>query len=373
MSLSALVRFVQEWRTASPAGMKDALVAALIEHFSLEQDGALLVGSQFVVRVSQNSADAGFPNAVVALKKIVKYDDRPVIVCLITPNRCVLLLANTTFLRKVSHSSHSLAEHKLVGSILGSDVLPSHEGTSNTPDNFARLWKRHQQTDRASNLLRIITATRARGSAATMWFPSPIEIERILAAPQLAYTISGKAEYARIAMDLDAGIQLKRSAILAAACDPNHKTRGDRIESIVTGVAKNQGLGDLTVQVLTSTISIDVKAKRLDLSSAPKAYNVDKVLHDLSAGNRLLAILFVGVDPTRDLLNTRLVSMFDRTLLAAVRLDPRWSGRGTRGTVQFSGDLGAVWRVGFRETIDVAESGEFLRRLIDHPPASARD
>jgi len=370
LSLAALVGFVQEWRATHPHGAKDALVAALTGRFPLTKHGALLVGNAFVVRVSQNSADTGFPNAVVAFKKIVEHDDKPVVVCLLTPNRCNVYLANTTFLRKVSHSSHGLTEQKLVGSILGSDILAEYEGVANTAGNLASLWRRHQQADRAAHRLRIIAATQTIGASAETWVPSSSETDRILAAPELAHRISGTPEYVALAATLDAAVQQQRAAILEAARDENAKTRGDRIEQIVTGAAKNQGLGDLSVQVLTITISIDVKSKRLDLSSAPKAYNVDKALRDLAQGNRLLAVLFVGVDPDRDVLSTRVVSVFDRTLIAASRVDARWSGRGTRGTVQFSGSIDALWKDGFVEKIEVEVAKEFLRGLIA-APASA--
>lgn len=355
---------MRKWRAKNPQGGKDELVAALIQRFTLIKQRALLVGDAFVVRVSQNSADTGFPNAVVAFKKIVKHDALPVIACLITPNRCDLYLANPTFLRKVSHTSHGLTDQKLVGSILGSDIAVAHEGTANTPENFAALWAVHQREDHSAHRARIIAATQAIAGARTLWSPSPPEVDRILTAPQLAHAISDEPDYVKLAARLDAVTQQKRDRILAAARDTNAKTRGDRIEKLVTGAAKNQGLGDLAVQVLTVTISVNVKSKRLDLSSAPKAYNVKKLLQDLALGNRLLAILFVGVDPNRDLVMTRLVSVFDRTLLAAARIDLRWSGRGTRGTIQFSGSLDAIWREGFHESIDVGRAQELLRQWI---------
>jgi hypothetical protein len=364
LSLDALIGFVREWRTACPQGTKDSLVTELTRKFALTKRGALLVGDAFAVRVSQNSADTGFPNAVVAFKKIVENDNRPVVVCLLTPRRCNLYLANTTFLRKVSHSSHGLTKEKLVGSILGSDILAEYEGIGNVSENLPALWDRHQRADRAAHQARIIAATHGIGVSAVTWIPSSQETDRILASPELARGISGTPEYAQLATRLNTAIQQQRAAILAAARNPNAKRRGDCIEEIVTGAAKNQGLGDLTVQILATTISIDVKSKRLDLSSAPKAYNVDKVLRYLSQGSRLLAILFIGVDPSREVLTTRVVSVFDRTLVAASRIDVRWSGRGTRGTVQFSGDIDAIWNEDFVEAIEIEEAKQFLWKLI---------
>lgn len=365
MSLAALVDFVREWRAAHPRGGKDALVAALTERFELKRAGALLASPSFVVRVSENSSDHGFPNAVVAFRKIIENDDRPVVVCLLTPNRCLLHLANTTFLRKVTHSSHGLTEHKLVGSILGGDIVGEYEGITNAAENLTRLWELHQSADHAAHLARIIAATIAIRASGVGWAPTPAELDRILASPVLASRVSTAAEYAAVARALDATVQGQHLRILEAAKDSSPKRRGDRIEEIVTGAAKNQGLGDLVVEVLTTTIAIDVKSKRLDKSSAPKGYNIDKALRELARGNRLVAMLFVGVDPEAGLLTTRLASIFDRRLIASARIDARWSGRGTRGTVQFSGSvIDTLWAPNFTEDVDVEVAMSFLRRLI---------
>jgi hypothetical protein len=364
MTIGRLVAFVRAWRAKDPAASKADLVAAVTPAFSLRPDGALLVCDSFVVRISSSTSSA-FSNTVVAIKKIVEFDRRPVIACLITPREIRMLMANSSFIRKVSHSSHGLDSTKLVGSILGTDIVDTHEGLANAPEHFDALWRLHTTADREANLARIIAATRSIVGGARVWTPSADERANVLAAPGLAERVSQSAQYKSAAADLDRRVQAQREPILEAATDSNSKTRGDAIERIVTGSAKSQALGDLTIIVAGTTIDVDVKSKRLDLTSAPKAYNVDKFLREIARGNRLLAMLFIGVDLKARTLRTRLISVLDQTLLAATRIDKSWSGRGTRGHAQFSGDLRRVLEPSFRETIDIAQASTFLNALIE--------
>lgn len=372
MSLAALVSFVREWRAANPQGKKEALVANLIQQFALRKDGALLVGAQFAIRVNENVKDAKFSHPVVALKKIVKHDDVPIVACLLTPRSCRLLLANTTFVEKASHSSQHLTAVKTVGNVLGSNLVTVYANLANVPENFGALWRVHQQSDPTANLARIIAATQAiKPRASSLWSPSDEEVVRILAAPTLALQLAHKPEYAQLAVSLNGIVQAKREEILAAAASENVNKRGHNIERIITEAAKGQSLGDLVVVVCSVTLAINVKSKRFDLQSAPAGYNVNKMLKHLGRGDGLLSMLFVGVDPSQRLLRTRLVSAFDRTLLGATRIEASWSGRGTRGTAQFSRNLDAIWLDEFVEAIDIELAKNFLRRLISHSDSSA--
>ncbi|MBM4060564.1 MAG: hypothetical protein FJ265_05645 [Planctomycetes bacterium] len=333
--------------------------------FGLVPDGALLVGDDLAVRINRSSSTADVSNTVVALRKLLVYDDRPVVVCTLSPAGAVLRLANSSFVAKVSHSSHGLTEQHLVGSINSGDVLRSFEGLPNAPEYFAELWRRHRAMDQRANLGRIVAATRANRGRNPLWSPDDARRRTILAAPALAARVSTMPEYAAQAARFAAALHRQKQAVFAAAAVPDGKSRGDAIERLVTGKACRQGLGDVTIEVATVVVAVDVKSKRLDWRSAPKGYSIDKLLRFLADGNRLLAMLFVGVDPHRDRLVTRLCSIFDRRLLRASRIEKRWSGRDRRGTVQFRGDLEPLWADDFCECIDTTAGRAFLLQLLD--------
>lgn len=349
MRLGEFVDFNCRWRDEHPEGAKAALAAALSEQFALEKDGALLVGAAAAVRVNQIRTGSSYSNTVVAFRKLQQYDDRPILACLLHPAGVDLRLANTTFVAKVSHSSHGFSLQHPVGSILGSDIGLWHDGVPNEPARFEELWEHHRATDAGANLARVAAATQAIGASARPWVPDAAERRNILAAASLNSRVGTMPEYAQAARDLDARVQSCRSEILVAADDENRKTRGDAIEQIVSGLARSHDLADLTIEVA--------------------AVAIDKFLRLLARGDRLLAMFFVGVDPARGIVHTRLCSVLDRTLLRAGRVEARWSARGGRGTVQFRGSIAPIWDADFAEVIDVAEATAFLERLLAKAPS----
>lgn len=159
MNLAELVDCILQWRDATPNGSKRRLVDSLIAKTDLELDKALLVGSQCVLRISQMQESGNEANAIAAFHKICDYDDKPVLVCLMTSRGMRLLLANTTFLGKVSERSYKLTADNLVGGVLESDLLSAVNGVANLPANFEALWATHAASDRAANIQRIVTAT----------------------------------------------------------------------------------------------------------------------------------------------------------------------------------------------------------------------
>ena len=160
MQFVELVDFLLKWRDANPTGSKKVLSAAVLAQCDLKLDKALLVGKHCVLRISQMQEVGNDSSAVAALRKIDEYDDRPIVVCLFTTRGMRLLLANTTFLEKVSDRSYRLTTDHLTGSIVDSDILAAHGGIANLPANFKKLWAVHQEADKAENLARIVTATK---------------------------------------------------------------------------------------------------------------------------------------------------------------------------------------------------------------------
>jgi len=119
-------------------GDKSALAKLVKKEFGLTVDGKVYYSSDYALRFS-SSKNNSFSNTVLALSRLQKYDDTPFIVCLVTPVENKLFLANTSFLKKVSHSSQELRRDNIKGSFNGSDIIRSTGNLSNDPKKFLRL------------------------------------------------------------------------------------------------------------------------------------------------------------------------------------------------------------------------------------------
>jgi hypothetical protein len=147
--------------------------------------------------------------------------------------------------------------------------------------------------------------------------------------------------------------------------------RGNAIEQIVTQAGNFHSVEDVTRSLTVGTeVKIDIKTKILSLSSSPKGYNIDKTLKALSDGNTVVSFFFIGVDLNDEVIVTCLVSIFDRTILDATRIQFHWAGRTSRGVTQLSGDLKSLFDAAFVEDIDVSTARAFLQMLLDLKPPS---
>ena len=85
---------------------------------------------------------------VLSLSHLQKYDNIPFLVVLASLNKPnQIFLANTTLLKKISHSSQDLAIDNIKGSFNGSDIIKSFNDIQNTPDNFETLFAIHESMD----------------------------------------------------------------------------------------------------------------------------------------------------------------------------------------------------------------------------------
>ncbi len=366
--VSELVAFLRQYSQEHPGCAKDALAKATANYFALVKERSVYTGPDFSIRFSTASG-ASFSNVVISLSAIKKYDHRPFVVCVVRPHGIQPLLANTTCLKKVSHSSHQLRIDNIRGSILGHDILRNYEGVENVPANFDNLFAIHQGFTWAENLARLVERTNAIAATGVRFEPSTDERRRILAAAKLAQTVVSSSEYLGLERELSAGVATRSEAILQAAQTDNINERGNRIEQIITDAENVHTLHDLTRTLASGVeIRIDIKTKVFGLASNPKAYNIDKVLRVLAAGNILLCFFVVGIDRDGRQVSTRLVSVLDRPILRATRIQFHWAGRNSRGVTQLTGDLTSIFNATYRGLVDVAEAEAFLDRLINLTP-----
>ena len=181
--------------------------------------------------------------------------------------------------------------------------------------------------------------------------------------------LSRHPEYIQLHANLSQLVQDNRDAILAAGRIDNVNLRGNTIEQIITQAGNFHSVEDASRTLTLGTeVKIDIKTKILSLSSSPKGYNIDKTLKALSDGNTVVSFFFVGVSLEEEVIVTCLVSIFDRIILDATRIQFHWAGRNSRGVTQLSGDLKSLFGPDFAENIDVSAAQAFLQKLIDLRP-----
>ena len=275
-------------------------------------------------------------------------------------------MANTTFLKKISHSSHQLRVDNIRGSFLGHDILRRYDDIENAPENFDTLFEIHNQFTWAENLVSLVERTNAITPSGARFIPSREQEKKILESPKTAKLLSKHPEYIQLYNELDALVRGKECEILEAAQIDNINLRGNAIEQIITKAGNFHSLEDISrTLILGPEVKIDIKTKILALASSPKAYNIDKVLKELATGNVVFSFFFIGIDVEASNIKTCLVSIFDRTILEATRVQFHWAGRNSRGVTQLTGDFVSIFNPHFSEAVDVPLAQKFLKELID--------
>jgi hypothetical protein len=363
---------------------KARLARIIFDAFALTRDRAVYFCPNFAIRFS-SAAKKAAGNTVASLSRLQKYDDRPFVVCLVTESTNHCFLANTTFLKKISHSSQKLRENNIRGSFNFSDIVRQFEGIANTPDNFDSLFPIHAGVGFDGNLARLVEATNNISPTGIKFVVTDAAVPVILTAPQRAQQFVQSEDCAVLKAELDAQVRKLQSEILLAALIDNVNVRGRVIEYLIAGEdealrqkliaalkAGDKGipkfktdntLGDYTRIFPSYDTETDVKTKILILSSNPKAYNLDKMLEFLANSRSVFMFYFVGVDPGK-IMNTVLVSVFQERLLRSTILLKHWAGRNSRGVTQFEGKTINELIAKPEFSIDTDEARQFLERVI---------
>ena len=362
---------------------KEKLTKLIVEKFGLTRDRKVFYCEDFAVRFSKGIG-LSFANTVLSLSNLKKVDNIPFLVCLVTPTKNHILLANSTLLRKVSHSSHELRIDNIRGSFNGSDIIRELDGISNEPLNIERLFAIHREIGFDENLPRLVEATNNIAPTGHKFLVLPDAEVRIMNAPERAARFVASPDAVTLKKELDHRVEQYKNEILVASMIDNVNVRGRIIEYLIAGedaalrqeliaalrnkksipaFKTNNSLGDYQRVFEEFFTETDVKTKIMVLSSNPKAYNLDKILEFLSTDKSIFMFYFVGVDPAK-IMNTILVSMFETNLLASTILLKHWSGRNSRGVSQFDGKtIEDLIRMPTTE-VNVEGGVEFLKNLI---------
>jgi hypothetical protein len=379
--LTALIELI---RKRDGINDKARLSKVVAETFGLTKDRSVYYCSNYAIRFS-SSASRNFGNTVLSLSNLRKYDDRPFIVCLVTPAQNFCLIANTTFLKKISHSSQELRTNNIRGSFNGSDIMREFEGIDNCAENIARLFDIHAEIGFEDNLPRLVEATNEISPSGVKFGVGNVARSNILSSSSRAIRFVASQDASTLKSELDAKVAKYKNEILLAALIENVNVRGRIIEYLIAGdddglrqrliAALRSGanglpafktdntLGDYQREFEAFDTETDVKTKIMILNSNPKAYNLDKMLEFLAGDRSVFMFYFVGVDPGR-IVATVLVSMFQRDLLDATILLRHWAGRNSRGVSQFEGRAINKLIEQPSTEIDETKAREFLERVI---------
>ncbi len=379
--IDALKKFV---KSHDSIGDKAKLCELVVSKFGLVKDRSVFYCDEFAVRFSKGKSRS-FSNTVLSLSNLQKFDNRPFLVCLVTPDRNHLMLANSSLLKKVSHSSSKLRENNIKGSFNGSDIYRELDGVPNTAENISNLFEIHAAIGFDENLPRLVEATNNISPTGTRFTINGENEQAVLRAPLRANAFIRSSEYLVLKTELDSKVSQFKNEILLASMIENVNLRGRVIEYLIAGedetlrsnlVATLQGridylpefktentLGDYRRQFDRFRSETDIKTKIMVLNSNPKAYNIDKILQFLTDDSSVFLFYFIGID-LENVLAPALVSMFQTDLIDATITLHHWSGRNSRGVTQFKGDAIGELIHHPSNHIDETKAVAFLERLI---------
>lgn len=381
----AVLSLIQFIESQDGTANKSALIRRVRDEFRLTKDRSVYYSPHYAIRFS-STRSYSFSNTVIALSTLQKYDELPFLVCQVAPTKNILYLANTTFLKKVSHSSQELRVDNIKGSINGPDIVKIFNDLRNEPENFEELFNIHAAIGFNENLPRLVEATNDIVASGSKFSVSDLSLKTIMKAPARAAKFLQSPEYSLLKSHLDARVSRTADAILVASLIENVNVRGRVIEYMIAGendetrsqlveaVIQGNGeipkfrtthdLGDYTRHFDEYETATDVKTKVMILNSNPKAYNIDKLLQFLSNEDSVFMFYFIGIEPSR-IVNQVLVSMFQVDLLEATIVLSHWAGRNSRGVTQFKGSALNKLILAPDNRIDGQASREFLRKILN--------
>lgn len=378
-------RLIEFIMSLDGTGNKDAVKQKVVQEFKLVKDRSVYYCDSFAIRFSYTSGKS-FSNTILSLSALQKYDSIPFIVCVVTPEINRLLIANTTFLSKISHSSQDLSLYNIKGSFNGSDIIKKFQEITNERDNIIELYPFHEEFSFHENLKRLVESTNNISPTGKKFDTNKDNIKTIIDSVDRANNFKSSPNFEILKEELDARVKKYSKEIMIASHIENVNIRGRLIEYLITEddddikarlveeineeytqlpKFKTQNLlGDYTRIFNDYYTETDVKTKVILLNSNPKAYNIDKFLEFLSQDNSVFLFFFVGINDAA-VTNTCLVSVFQEDLLGGTVYLKHWAGRNSRGVTQFMGKVIDQLLTEPSQDIDVERAKAFLSELID--------
>lgn len=380
--ISKLVEFISENNGIND---KNKLSELVQEKFNLVQDRRVFTCEAFSIRFNKAESKR-MSNTVLSLSALQKYDSKPFLVCIVSSKENYLLLANSTFLKKISHSSHELRTDNIKGSFNGSDIMLIFQDYENNPKNFKKLYEYHQGLSFRDNLERLVESTNGVVGRVQKFEITDKSAKTIYESVDRAMKFVQSPDYKYLNDDLCSRVKDVQNEIAIAAFIDNVNIRGRVIEYLITDDGSTlkdkiidslrnkkplvdfrteDKLGDYSKEYKDFKTETDIKTKVLFLNGNPKAYNIDKLLEFLAQEKSVYMIFLLGIDNDGKI-TSRLCSVFDKRLLESTNITHHWAGRNSRGVAQFIGEgLNKILSENKKISVDVNMSKDFLTKIIN--------
>ena len=364
---------------------KQEIQDKVVKEFNLIQDRKVFHNENLAIRFSY-SATGSFSNTVISLSMLEKYDWIPFLVCLVWKKSNKLFIMNSSFIKKVSHSSKELRVNNIKGSINWSDIMKEINWIKNNPENFDFLYLIHKERTFKENLELIVENTNWIVSTKSKFVCENLPM--LFNSIDRATSFIESKDFSQLKEELDNKVEKFSKEILIASYIENTNIRGRVIEYIIAG--ENEKLKESIILELHKNNNIsniprfktknelwdfkrifdlyetetDIKTKVLTLKSNPKGCNIDKLLKFLSKDKTIFLFYFIWINGN-NIAGKDLVSIFDTRLQKGIMIQHHWAGRGTRGVIQFNWSIIHKviedWTLGI---INKEECGLFLNKLI---------
>ena len=379
--------FVEDIITIAPTGDKNLIIKYVQSKYKLIKDRSVYYCSYFAVRFCYTK-NSSFSNTVLSLSHLQKFDKIPFFVILVRNGESNLIfLSNSTFLSKISHSSQDLSLTNIKGSFNGSDIIKEYDGLKNSPEYFDELFALHCGLDWEDNLSRLVEMTAKIKPISQKFYPNAMQIKNLFQSIDRAASFISSKDLFVLNNDLNVRCNSCKDAIMIAAHIENVNIRGRLIEYMITADEEERSrimfalkdseqnlpvyetkndLGDYTTQFENSMVYTDIKTKILYLDSSPKAYNIDKFLEKMSESDSVFLFYFIGIGDDGTI-KTLLCSVYHEELLNASIPQHHWSGRATRGVIQFNGKTidTMLNRSAFSNVIDIEKATKYIEFLLN--------
>ena len=133
---------------------------------------------------------------------------------------------------------------------------------------------------------------------------------------------------------------------------------------VIEDLTVENGLGDYSIEKDGYHIEIDIKSKVTTLNSAPKGYNVDKLLEFLSDPASIYLLYIVSISEG-DNPKTELASIFQKQIMDKTNIQHHWAGINSRGAAQFEGHSLEYFLEDSKIRIEIEKARKFLEKLLD--------
>ena len=109
-SLESAIEFIKNYKAAHPTANKASIQEAFVARFRPRKIRSVYVGNDYALRFSE-ARTGSFSNTVLSLSALQAYDNQPFVVVVVRGRGVEFLLANSTFLRKISHPKSGSCPH----------------------------------------------------------------------------------------------------------------------------------------------------------------------------------------------------------------------------------------------------------------------